>query len=199
MEKISWKPGNMVYPLPAVMVSCSDKAGNDNILTVAWTGTINTNPPMAYISIKPERFSYHMIAETKEFVINLTTRELAKATDFCGVKSGKDVDKFEKLKLTKVKAKEVNVPLIGESPVNIECKVREIKALGSHNMIIADVVNVNVSEEYMDAYGKFDLQKANPIVYSHGTYFDLGKKIGTFGYSVRKSSKKKVSNFKKRK
>lgn len=191
MAKISWKPGNMVYPLPAVMVSCGDGLGKANILTVAWTGTVNTNPPMAYISVRPERYSYDIIKNSGEFVINLTTKSLVKATDYCGVVSGRNVDKFKEMKLTKVYGKEVSAPLIEESPVNIECKVREIVPLGSHHMIIADVVNVNVSEEYMDKSGKFDLSAAEPIVYSHGTYYDLGRKLGTFGYSVRKEAKHK--------
>lgn len=186
MAKESWKPGNMLYPLPAVMVSARSPQGEDNIITVAWTGTICTNPPMVYISVRPERYSYGIIKETGEFAINLTTKKLAKATDYCGVRSGRDVDKFKTMHLTKAKAKIVNVPLIEESPVNIECRVKEIVELGSHHMFIAEVVNVNVTKEYMDEKGRFDLSKASPIVYSHGTYYDLGKKIGTFGYSVKR-------------
>lgn len=191
MTKIAWKPGNMIYPVPAVMVSCADKEGCSNILTVAWTGTINTNPPMAYISVRPERHSYQMIKETGEFVINLTTRQLVKATDYCGVKSGRDVDKFSEMHLTKGIAKIVAAPLIEESPVNIECKVSKIVPLGSHHMFVADVVNVNVSENYMNEKGGFDLAKAQPIVYSHGAYYELGKKLGTFGYSIKKTPKRK--------
>lgn len=197
MSKVSFKPGNMVYPLPAVMVTVSDKEGNDNVITVAWTGTICTNPPMAYISVRPERHSYKMLMETKEFVINLTTEQLAYATDFCGVKSGKDVDKFKEMKLTKEKAQVVNVPLIGESPVNIECKVKEIKELGSHTMFIADVVAVNADDKYMNEKNSFDMNKAGMLVYSHGKYFGLGKYIGKFGYSIQKKMKKntkKASN-----
>ena len=191
MEKLSWKPGNMLYPLPAVMVSCCDKNGNSNIITVAWAGTICTNPPMLSISVRPQRYSYHMIKETKEFVVNLTTKELAFATDYCGVKSGKDVDKFKEMKLTKGKSKIVACPMIEESPVNIECKVKDILELGSHHTFIAEVVNVNVSKKYMNENGKFELSKANPIVYSHGKYFELGKEIGGFGYSVRKNRRGK--------
>ena len=187
MAKQVWKPGNMVYPLPAALVTCTDGNGNDNVLTIAWTGTICTNPAMAYISVRPERYSYNMIKETGEFVINLTTEELAFATDYCGVRSGKDEDKFKKCGLTKESAINVKAPLIKESPVNIECRVREYKEYGSHTMFIADVLNVHADDEYMDENGKFCLEKSNPICYSHGTYFTMGKKIGTFGYSVKKN------------
>lgn len=191
MAKQIWKPGNMLYPLPAVMVSVSDKAGKDNIITVAWAGTVCTNPPMVYISVRPERYSYHMIKETGEFVINLTTEKLAFATDYCGVKSGRDVDKFKEMHLTKEKAKEVQAPLILESPVNIECRVRECRELGSHHMFLAEVVAVHVDETYMDEKGKFDLNAAGLLAYSHGEYFSLGKKLGKFGYSIQKKKTKK--------
>lgn len=197
MAKIQWKPGNMVYPLPAVMVSCADKEGNSNIITVAWTGTVCTNPPMAYISVRPERHSYKMIRETGEFVINLTTKDLAFATDFCGVRSGKDVDKFSEMKLTKEKAAVVSAPMIGESPVNIECKVTEVKELGSHHMFLAEVAAVHVDDTYMNENQKFELGKAEPIVYSHGEYYSLGELLGTFGYSVKK--KKTHENTKNKK
>lgn len=191
MSKQTWKPGNMLYPLPAVMVSVGDKKGNQNILTVAWTGTVCTNPAMVYISVRPERHSYQMIKETREFVINLTTEALAKATDYCGVKSGKDVDKWKETKLTQGKAKElVYAPLIEESPVNIECKVTEIKVLGSHHMILAEVKTVHVDDSYMNEKNKFELNKTGLIAYSHGEYLSLGKRLGTFGYSVRKKIKK---------
>lgn len=190
MAKISWKPGNMIYPLPAVMVTCSNK-GEDNVLTIAWTGTICTNPPMTYISVRPERYSYRIIKESGEFVINLTTKRLAKAVDFCGVKSGKDVDKFRQMHLTKEKAKVVDAPLIAESPVNIECKVKEIKELGSHHMFLAEVVNVNIEDSLMDEKGKFHLSNAEPLVYSHGEYYEIGKELGSFGYSVKKKKRKK--------
>lgn len=181
----------MIYPLPAVMVSCSNQAGEDNIITIAWTGTICTNPPMTYISVRPERHSYHIIKESKEFVINLTTKDLVKAVDYCGVRSGKTIDKFKQMNLTKEKAKVVKAPMIAESPVNIECRVIEIKKLGSHHMFLAEVVNVNVDESLMDKQGKFHLSKSNPLVYSHGGYYETGKEIGTFGYSVRKKKVKK--------
>ena len=196
MAKVEWKPGNMVYPLPAVMVSCADKSGSSNIITIAWTGTVCTNPPMAYISVRPERHSYRMIRETGEFVINLTTKDLAFATDFCGVRSGRDVDKFAEMKLTKEKASVVAAPMIGECPVNIECKVTEVKELGSHHMFLANVVAVHVDDKYMNENQKFELGKANPLAYSHGEYYGLGEILGTFGYSVKK---KKHENTKKKK
>lgn len=191
MEKITWKPGNMLYPLPAVMVSCADRAGNDNILTIAWTETICSNPPMLSISVRKERHSYPMIHETGEFVVNLTTEDLVFATDYCGVKSGRDVDKWKEMNLTRESGEVVKAPMIKESPVNIECRVTEEKDLGSHVMFLAEVVSVHVDKAYMDDQQKFHLDKANPIVYSHGTYFGMGRELGTFGYSVKKSNTKK--------
>ena len=191
MAKQIWKPGNMLYPLPAVMVSVADKEGNPNIITVAWAGTVCTNPPMVSISVRPERYSYHMIDETGEFVINLTTEKLVYATDYCGVRSGKDVDKFKELHLTPEKAEYVSAPLIAESPVNIECKVVKKETPGSHHIFLAEVKAVHVDDAYMDEKGTFHLEKAAPIVYSHGTYFGLGESLGTFGYSVRKKKKKR--------
>ncbi len=186
MGKIEWKPGNMLYPLPVVMVSTADENGRNNILTIAWTGTICTNPAMVYISVRPERYSYDIIQKTGEFVINLTTEELAYATDYCGVKSGRDIDKFNEMKLTPVSGTHVKAPLIKESPVNIECRVTELKKLGSHDMFLAEVVAIHVDEQYMDETEKFHLSKAAPIVYSHGDYYGLHDLIGTFGYSVKK-------------
>lgn len=188
MSKQIWKPGNMLYPLPVVMVSVADKEGKQNIITIAWTGTICSDPPMVSISVRPERYSYHMIKETGEFVINLTTKELAFATDYCGVKSGRDVDKFAALQLTPVRGEKVKAPLIAESPVNLECKVTEVKHLGTHDMFMAEVVCVHADEKYMDEQNRFQLEMADPIVYSHGTYMTTGEKIGTFGYSVRKKN-----------
>lgn len=185
MSKLKWKAGTMLYPLPAVMVSCGD-FDNANIITVAWTGTICTDPAMTYISVRPERYSYDIIKRTGEFVINLTTKKLAKSTDFAGVRSGRDMDKFETLKLTKEKANEVNVPLIKESPVNIECRVTEVKELGSHYMFIAKVLCVDVDEKYLDKNGRFELEKCGLIAYSHGQYFGLGENLGKFGFSVKK-------------
>lgn len=191
MAKEIWKPGNMLYPLPVVMVSTADRNGKSNIITIAWAGTVCTNPPMVSISVRPERYSYLALQETGEFVINLTTRELAFATDYCGVKSGRDVDKFKETGLTPLPAKEVSAPLIAESPVNLECRVRQVLPLGSHHMFLADVVAVHADEKYMDENHKFHLEKAEPIVYSHGAYLVCGEQLGTFGYSVRKSGQKK--------
>lgn len=202
MAKQAFKPGNMLYPLPAVMVSCQypnehdpecvdpDLQGKPNIITVAWAGTVCTNPPMLSISVRPERYSYHMIKESGEFVVNLTTEALVRATDYCGVRSGREVDKFKEMHLTPLQSREVSVPGIAESPVNIECRVRDITALGSHHMIVADVVAVTIDDEYMDEKGKFHLNNTGLVTYSHGEYFLLGKKLGTFGYSV---SKKNIS------
>lgn len=187
MAKQLWKPGNMLYPLPVVMVSLADRDGKPNIITIAWAGTICTNPPMVSISVRSERYSYPILKETGEFVINLTTKELAYATDYCGIKSGRDVDKFREMGLTPLQGEQVKAPLIGESPVNIECRVRQIMPLGSHDMFIADVVAVHADEKYMDENHKFHLEKAEPIVYSHGAYLVCGEQLGTFGYSVKKN------------
>lgn len=202
MGKQIWKPGNMVYPLPAVMVSTADREGNDNIITVAWTGTVCTNPAMLYISVRPERYSYHMLRESGEFVVNLTTEKLAKATDWCGVRSGRDFDKWKEMHLTRGKAEKLTyAPIIQESPVNIECKVTEVQELGSHHMFLAKVEAVQVDESYMNETGKFELNDTQLLAYSHGEYYILGKKLGTFGYSVRKQTagkKKKNKKGKKR-
>lgn len=192
MAKQTWKPGNMVYPLPAVMVSVGDKEGNTNIITIAWTGTICTNPAMLYISVRPERHSYKMIRESGEFVVNLTTEALARATDYCGVRSGRDVDKWKEMHLTRGKASELEyAPIIEECPVNIECKVEEVKELGSHHMFIARVVAVQVEDSYLDETGKFCLNETGLLAYSHGEYLSLGKSVGTFGYSIKKKIPKK--------
>ena len=190
MGKRQFKPGNMLYPVPAVMVSVADKEGNTNIITVAWTGTVCTNPPMLTISIRPERYSYHMIRETGEFVVNLTTEELARATDYCGVRSGRDTDKWADMGLTQEKASEVSVPLIRECPVNLECRVVRVDELGSHHMFLAQVMAVDVDEKYMDEKDTFHLSAARPMAYSHGRYYGLGECLGTFGYSVKKTDKK---------
>lgn len=188
--KQSWKPGAMIYPLPAVLVSVGAMEDEYNLFTVAWTGTVCTNPPMCYISVRPERHSYEIIKRTGEFVINLTTSRLARATDWCGVRSGRDYNKFREMGLTPIPATQVAAPVVEESPVSIECRVRQIVPLGSHDMFIADVVNVLVDEEYIDPEsGKFDLQRADLIAYSHGEYFRLGDVIGHFGWSVRKKRK----------
>lgn len=203
MAKSAFKPGNMLYPLPAVMVSCQYPDKNDpacskpelqgkpNIITVAWAGTVCTNPPMLSISVRPERYSYHIIEKSGEFVVNLTTEALVRAADYCGVRSGRDVDKFKEMKLTPLASREVAAPGIAESPVNIECRVHTIQELGSHSMILADIVAVTIDDSYMDTNGKFHLNDSGLVTYSHGEYFLLGKKLGTFGYSVKKTSSAK--------
>ena len=190
MEKTIWKSGTFIYPLPVVMVSCGDME-KSNIITVAWTGILNTNPAMVYISVRPTRYSYNLIKESGEFVINLTTKDLAYATDWCGVKTGAKVDKFAEMHLTKEKAKFVKCPMIKESPVSVECKVKEIKELGSHHMFVAEVLAINADEKYIDEKGAFDISKCDLIAYSNGNYYSLGKKIGRFGFSVQKNKKKK--------
>ncbi len=185
--KESWKPGTLIYPLPAVLVSCGAAPDEYNLFTVAWTGTVCTEPPMCSISVRPGRHSYDLIRRTGEFVINLTTRRLARATDWCGVRSGRDYDKFREMGLTPGAALHVAAPIVEESPVNIECRVRQILPLGSHDFFLAEVVGVQVSAELIDpATGRFALERAEPIVYSHGTYFALGEALGNFGWSVRK-------------
>ena len=189
MGKRQFKPGNMLYPVPAVLVTVADREGNSNIFTVAWAGTICTNPPMLSISVRPERHSYHMMKETGEFVVNLTTESMAWATDYCGVRSGRDVDKWKETGLTPEKANVVDVPVNKESPVNIECRVVKVEELGSHHMFIADVVAVDVDEAYMDEKDTFHLSMAKPLAYSHGRYYGMGEELGSFGYSVRKQEK----------
>lgn len=187
MAKQVWRGGNMLYPLPAVMVSCADASGASDIVTVAWTGTICTNPPMLYVSIRPERASYRLIRESGEFVVNLTTRRLQRACDWCGVRSGRDYDKWVECGLTPAPAAKLELaPVIAESPVNIECKVTEVKELGSHHMFLASVEAVQVDESLVDVRGRLDLARAGLTAYSHGEYFELGQRLGTFGYSVRK-------------
>lgn len=196
MKKTRWKAGNMIYPLPAVMVSCGNEA-EANIVTVAWTGTICTNPPMTYVSLRPSRYSYDLIKASGYFVINLTTESLVKETDFCGVRSGRDVDKFKEMNLTCIRDEETHCPMIGESPVSIVCETVEIKELGSHHMFIANVKAVYVDESYMNEKGKFQLNETGLIAYSHGSYLSTGEELGTFGYSI--SKKKKVMETKSKK
>jgi len=194
MSKILWKPGTMIYPLPAVMVSCGSDPEEYNIITLSWTGTICTDPAMCYISVRPERHSYNIIRKNGEYVINLTTADLAFATDWCGVRSGRDYNKFQKMGLTPVPGSKVKAPLIKESPVNIECVVREIKELGSHHMFISEIVAVNADKKLFDEKsGAFRLYDANPLCYIHGKYYDTGKLIGKFGFSVEKKKKKRVN------
>lgn len=189
--KQEFKPGNMLYPLPAVMVSCMRQGEKPNIITVAWAGTVCSSPAMVSISIRKERHSYSIIKETGEFVINLVTKDLVFATDFCGVRSGREVDKFQEMNLTPEPSRKVRTPSIGESPVNIECRVRDVIPLGSHDMFLAEVVSVSVDEKYMDETGKFHLNSTGLAAYSHGEYFELGKKLGSFGFSVKKKKPKK--------
>ena len=198
MSKVTWKSGTFEYPIPAVMVSVGTME-KSNIITVAWTGILCTNPAKVYISVRPERYSYKIIKETGEFVINLTTKDLAFATDWCGVKSGEKFDKFKEMHLTKEKSNFVKCPAIKESPVSIECKVSEVKELGSHTMFIADVLCINADKKYMDEKGTFHLNDSHMLAYSHGTYFTLGKALGTFGYSVKKKTVQKKKRMPKRK
>lgn len=188
MSKVQWKGGTFIYPIPAVMVSCGTME-KSNIITVAWTGILNTNPAMCYISVRPERYSHNIIKENGEFAINLTTRQLAYATDWCGVKSGRDVDKFKEMKLTKERANIIKAPLIKECPVSVECKVKEIVPLGSHDMFVAEIVAIDADEKYIDKKGAFDISKCDLIAYANGGYYPLESKIGKFGYSVQKKSK----------
>ena len=186
MARQYWRPSNMLYPVPAVMISCADEEGRSNIMTAAWTGTICSDPVMVSVSIRPERYSHDIIARTGEFVINLTTEELTYAADFCGVRSGRDVDKFEYLHLTRVPSRCVSAPSIGESPVCLECLVTAVEKLGTHDLFIAKVVQVSVDEQYLDKKGRLVLEDAGLVAYVHGVYLSLGKKLGTFGFSVRK-------------
>ncbi|MCI8949197.1 MAG: flavin reductase family protein [Lachnospiraceae bacterium] len=187
MEKSLWKPGNMLYPVPAVMVSLKRPEEKPNIITIAWAGTVCSDPAMVSISVRKERYSYQILKETEEFVINLVTSELAFAADYCGVKSGRDVDKFREMKLTPVPSSHIGAPGILQSPVNIECRVKQVIPLGSHDLFLGQVLGVTVDSDYLDASGRFRLNDAKLVAYSHGEYFELGKKIGTFGYSVRKT------------
>ena len=193
-SRVHFKPGNMLYPVPAVMVSCGETDGVSDIVTVAWTGTVCTNPPMVYISLRPGRFSYPIIRDSGEFVINLVTEKLARAMDYCGVRSGRDTDKWKDCGLTKLPGETVKCPLIGESPVNIECRVVSDTELGSHHMLLAEVTAVQVDPAYLDGNGRLELEKARLLAYSHGTYYGLGQQLGTFGYSVRKKTVGKGSS-----
>lgn len=191
MAKVVWKPGTLLGPLPAVMVSCGTME-SANVLTVAWTGIINTHPAMTYISVRPSRHSYNIIKENGEFVINLTTSSMCKVVDFCGVRSGDKINKFEKCNIHKAPSSIVKAPLIEESPLSLECKVKEIKSLGTHDMFIAEIVAIDIEEKYIDSKGKLNLQQAGLLSYAHGEYFATGRKLGDFGYSVRKKSKKNI-------
>ena len=191
MAKQYWKQGNMLYPVPAIMVSCQREGEKPNIITLAWAGTICSDPAMVSISVRPERHSYNIIKETGEFVINLVTKDIAYATDFCGVKSGRDVDKYKEMGLTPLASQHIRTPGISESPVNIECRVKDIIPLGSHDMFLAEVVGVTIDDVYMNENGKFELNQTGLVAYSHGEYFELGAKLGKFGYSVEKKNRRK--------
>lgn len=194
MIKTDFKPGTMIYPLPAVMVSCGENPEEYNIITIAWTGTICSDPPMCYISVRPGRHSHGIISRTREFVINLTTEELARATDWCGCRTGRKFNKWKEMDLTPAPARKVKAPVIAESPVNIECVVKQVIPLGTHDMFIAEVVNIQADEAYIDHTGAFSLAKAGPLVYNHGHYFGLGRKIGKFGWSVERKKDSQVFN-----
>ena len=191
MGRQNWRASNMLYPVPAVLVGCRDEEGRDNLMTAAWAGTVCSDPVMVSVSIRKERFSHDIIENTGEFTISLTTTGLARATDYCGVRSGRDVDKFKEMKLTRLESAQIRAPGVAESPVVLECRVKQILRLGSHDMFIAEVVNVSVDERFLDEKGRLELEKADLIAYSHGEYFALGKKIGRFGYSVRRRPKKR--------
>ena len=194
MSKVTWKSGTFIYPLPAVMISCGTME-KSNIITVAWTGILNTNPATVYISVRPTRYSYKLIKEQGEFVINLTTKNLVRQTDWCGVKTGAKVDKFKELNLHKEKAKFVNCPMIKESPVSVECKVKEIQEFGSHHVFVADVLAINADNKFIDEKGAFDISKCDLIAYSNGHYYALGKKLGKFGFSVEKKKSIKKEKY----
>ena len=193
MAKQIWKPSTILNPVPVVMVSCAGNEGAPNIITLAWVGTINSDPPMLSISVRKERHSYGLIKEKGQFVVNLVTQKLTFATDLCGVKSGRNINKFEEAMLTPEKASVVDVPLIKESPVNIECIVKNVIELGTHDLFLAEIVAVNVEDELIDEKGKLHMEKAGLICYSHGEYWSLSKALGFFGYSVakRKNAKKR--------
>lgn len=197
MAKQIWKPATLLSPLPAALVTCGTLE-QPNVLTIAWTGIINSSPAMTYISVRPERWSHHLIAESGEFVINVTTDSLVRAADFCGVRSGKDTDKFAEMNLTALPASKVSAPILAQSPISLECKVTEVKHLGSHDMFIAEIVAIQVDDKYIDADGKLDLRKAGVMFYSHGEYFAQGKKIGQMGYSVKKKRAKNPKFAKKK-
>ena len=194
MAKTVLKPGTLLAPVPPVLVSCGT-VENPNVMTIGWTGIINTRPPMTYISVRPERYSYNLIKDAGEFVINIPTEKLVFAVDYCGVRSGKNVNKFEEMKLTAMPASQVNAPIIMECPLNIECKIKSSMLLGSHEMFIADIVAVNVDDSAFDKNGKIDFENFGLLAYAHGSYFGLGEQLGTFGFSVKK--KKNASIYKR--
>lgn len=198
MSKITWKPGTMLAPVPPALISCGT-VEKPNVMTAAWTGIVNSEPPMTYVSIRPSRYSYGLIKESGEFVINLTTLPLAEAADFCGVKSGRNTDKFQEAQLSPLPCSKVKAPQIAESPVSLECRVREIFSFGSHDMFLAEIVAVNVEESFIDDKGRLDLEKAGLVAYAHGHYYTLGRNLGGFGFSVNKERLKKLQKARKAK
>ncbi len=198
MSKITWKPGTMLAPVPPALISCGT-VEKPNVMTAAWTGIVNSEPPMTYVSIRPSRYSYGLIKESGEFVINLTTLPLAEAADFCGVKSGRNTDKFQAAQLSPLPCSKVKAPQIAESPVSLECRVREIFSFGSHDMFLAEIVAVNVEESFIDDKGRLDLEKAGLVAYAHGHYYTLGRNLGGFGFSVNKERLKKLQKARKAK
>ena len=189
MSKVTWKGGTLVAPVPPAMVSCGE-GEHANIITIAWTGIVNSHPPKTYISVRPSRHSYGLIKESGEFVINLTSAKLVRAADYCGIYTGRKVNKFEKCGLHMAEASEVRCPLIAESPLSLECRVTDILELGSHHMFLADIVAMDVEEELIDGEGKLHLDRCGLAAYAHGEYYELGKRIGTFGFSVKKKKRK---------
>jgi flavin reductase (DIM6/NTAB) family NADH-FMN oxidoreductase RutF len=200
LKKLLWKPGTMLYPVPAVLVSCGKCGGAQNIITVAWTGVTCTDPAMCSIAIRPQRFSYGLIRRSGEFAVNLTTAAMARAVDWCGVKSGREFDKFRETGFTPLPAKFIGAPLIGESPVSLECRVREVRELGSHHLFIAEILAVHADPTYFDPKtGYFDLASSEPLCYCHGHYYEMGRHIGKFGFSVEKKKKRQKAIVKRRK
>lgn len=189
MAKIKWKGGTLLAPVPPALVTCSD-GERDNVLTVAWTGILNSDPPKTYVSVRPSRHSYEMIKKSGEFAINLTTKDLTRAADWCGVHTGAKVDKFERCRLTKEPANEIGCPILGESPVVLECRVCDVIPLGTHDMFMADIVAVDVDDALLDETGKLHLEHAGLVAYAHGGYYELGRRIGSFGFAVAKKKKK---------
>ena len=198
MSKIKLKGGALLAPLPPVMVSCGS-GDAANILTVAWTGILNTVPPKTYIAVRPRRHSHALIRESGEFVLNLTPATLVRAADYCGMYTGAKVNKWEKCHLTPVEVEEVSVPIIGECPLSLCCKVTEVRSEGTHDLFFADIVGVYAEEGLMDAGGKLHLERADLCAYAHGEYFTLGKRIGAFGFSAAKKKKKSYKNKRNRK
>lgn len=196
MTKITWKPGTMLYPLPPALISCGT-VEKPNVMTVAWTGIISSDPVTTYVSIRPSRYSHEIIKASGEFVINLPTWNMVTAVDYCGVKSGREIDKFKEMNLTALPSTEVKAPQIGEAPVSLECRVKSITNYGTHDMFLAEVVAVNVDDKYIDDKGALDLEKAGLVAFAHGKYYTLGRNLGSFGFSVNKARLKQMQKAEK--